>query len=270
LITSANGSLVSTIDDLSSVLDRAKAGDTVIFNVLRDGVTRSVKVELSRRPSSDTAPILPPAPSPALPEPGPSGSDSAVRPGTLGVRVVAVTDEWRIRYGIPVRRGAVVQSLTPDGPAQKAGLQIGSVIVTIDGRRVDTPDDLVGYIRTTIAGQRVDIDYYQGDRLDRVSVELGGTEAPTLVRPSSPPRLTTPSRSLGPIFGEDRPALRAIESVIDRLVAPAPSSAPLAPSSVPVAPSSETEDLRAQVEALQRQIETLQRQIVELERRLPD
>lgn len=267
LITSANGALVSSIDDLSSVLDRANAGDTVVFNVLRDGATRSVKVELSRRPGSDAPAIVPPAPSSALPEPAPGERDSAVRRGSLGVRVVAVTDEWRIRYGIPVRRGAFVQSLTTGGPAERAGLRIGSVIVSIDGRRVDTPDDLVGYIRTTLAGQKVDIDYYQGDRLDRIQVELGTIGASPLVRPSSPPRVTTPSILPGTIFGEDRPALRKIESVIDRLVAPAPAPAPAA---VPVAPSSETVELRAQVEALQRQIEGLQRQMVELERRLAE
>lgn len=261
LITSANDKPISSIEDLSGILGVAKAGDTVQLDVQRSGTARKLTLRLTKRPASGVSPDVPPRPEPLLPEPRADGGPSAEH-GTLGVRVVPVGEEARIRYGIPVRRGAVIAELTSGGPAQAAGLKAGSVIVSIDGRRIDSPDDLVGYIRTTVAGQKVEVDYYWRNELRRVQVQLGKPNASVLSRPTSP-RAATPSPAPGPIFGEDRPALRKIESVIDRLVAPAPAG-------VPVAPSSETVELRSQLEALQRQVETMERRIAELERRLAD
>lgn len=261
LIASANGKPINTIDDLSGVLGGTNAGDTVELNVRRDGITHKLTLKLTPRPTSGADRDAPPRPESLLPEPAGADRGTGTERGTLGVRVVPVDEEARRRYGISVRRGAVIQALTTGGPAQAAGLQVGSVIVSIDGRRVDTPDDLVGYIRTADAGQRVEIDYYRGNELRRTQVQLGRPSASVFTRPTSPPRTSTPLP--GPIFDDDRPALRKIESVIDRLVAPAPSG-------VPVAPSSETVDLRNQVEALQRQVEAMRRQIAELERRLAE
>lgn len=258
VIASANGAAIRSLDDLSDVLDRLNAGDTVNFSILRDGGTRRISIRLGRRPESA-------GPDTAGAAPWPSSSSTESYPTTaqptLGVRVLPVNDETRIRFGLAVRRGAVVDSLRRGGPAQRAGLPIGAVIVSIDGRRVDSPDDLIGYIRTARTGQTVELVFYRGDRIARLNIELGASSGATAASP--PPTTSDPPLVLrSPIFGEDRPALRKIESVIDRLVAP--------PAPVPAVAADETIELRAQVETLNQQVELLQQRIAELERRLAE
>lgn len=60
------------------------------------------------------------------------------RRGWLGVRIQAVTPEIAESLGIGKPRGALVSSITADGPAAKAKIEVGDVIVSFDGK--DVPD----------------------------------------------------------------------------------------------------------------------------------
>ncbi len=59
-----------------------------------------------------------------------------VRRGWLGVRIQKVTPELAEGLRMDDDYGALVASVTPDGPAQKAGIQQGDVIIKFNGRRV--------------------------------------------------------------------------------------------------------------------------------------
>ena len=55
--------------------------------------------------------------------------------------------------------GIVLQSVTPGSPAEKAGLQAGDVITSVDGHPVHDGNDLVNPIAATPVGSKVTIDY---------------------------------------------------------------------------------------------------------------
>jgi S1-C subfamily serine protease len=65
--------------------------------------------------------------------------------------------------GIQVERGdaggVVVAGVVPGGPAERAGLEAGDVITSIDGRAVTTPSSLTSYLLTRKPGQTVTIAY---------------------------------------------------------------------------------------------------------------
>jgi serine protease Do len=65
-----------------------------------------------------------------------SEKDHTVHRGWLGVRIQAVTDEISESLGLDKARGALVASVTDNGPAQAGGIQPGDVILTFDGRPV--------------------------------------------------------------------------------------------------------------------------------------
>jgi serine protease Do len=83
--------------------------------------------------------------------------------------------------------GVVVRSIQPGGPAEKAGLKPGDIVLTIDGRSIKDGDDLVdeissrrpgssarlGYLRD---GKQADTTVTVGDR-DKVFAELGDQQA---------------------------------------------------------------------------------------------
>src|SRR3546814_4546318 len=63
--------------------------------------------------------------------------------GYLGVGIQPVTDDIAAALGLPKNRGEIVARVEPDGPASKAGLKQGDVIVRVNGQDV-TPDQSIG------------------------------------------------------------------------------------------------------------------------------
>ena len=90
-------------------------------------------------------------------------------------------------YGF--KNGVLVQEVQPGGPADKAGLKPGDIIVSIDARSVKDGDDLVNEIASRRPGSTVRLGYMRdgkeadatvaiGDR-DKVFAELGNQQAET-------------------------------------------------------------------------------------------
>lgn len=63
-------------------------------------------------------------------------------------------------------------AITPGGPASKAGLRSGDVIVTFDGRTIATPEELIVAIRSKNVGDRVAIEYIRSGKKYSTSLTL--------------------------------------------------------------------------------------------------
>jgi S1-C subfamily serine protease len=75
----------------------------------------------------------------------------------------------------PADRGAQVQEITPDSPADDAGLRAGSdgdVITAIDGKAVTGPDDVVEAVAAKQPGDTIEVEYLRGDNKRTASIEL--------------------------------------------------------------------------------------------------
>jgi S1-C subfamily serine protease len=98
----------------------------------------------------------------------------------LGVVMSDVTDQIAKQLELPVKEGALVQTVTNGSPASKAGLHAGSssgrgadVIVSIDGESVTSADDVVQAVSEKQPGDSVEIEYYRGNDKRTVTVKLG-------------------------------------------------------------------------------------------------
>ena len=75
--------------------------------------------------------------------------------------------------GAKIVKGGTEPGVSPGGPAQRAGLRGGDVIVAVDGVRVTSADELIVAIRRHVPGQRLTVTYLRdGGRHDAV-VTLG-------------------------------------------------------------------------------------------------
>ena len=77
--------------------------------------------------------------------------------GLLGVAIQDVTPELAKSLGLKESKGALVSQVVPGGPADKAGIEQGDVIVSFDGRRVDDSKDLSRIVASTTVGKTVTV-----------------------------------------------------------------------------------------------------------------
>lgn len=79
------------------------------------------------------------------------------RRGWLGVRIQEVTDEIADSLAMDKAMGALVAGVTDDGPAAKAKIEPGDVIIKFDGEEVDTMRELPRMVAETEIGKEVDV-----------------------------------------------------------------------------------------------------------------
>ena len=102
--------------------------------------------------------------------------DHDVHRGWLGVRIQAVTDEIAESLGLDKARGALVASVSDNGPAQMAGIQAGDVVLSFDGREVSDMRRLPRLVAETPVGKTVPVTLWRKHKDNTVQVKVGRLE----------------------------------------------------------------------------------------------
>ncbi len=79
------------------------------------------------------------------------------RRGWLGVRIQEVTDEIAESLAMNEAMGALVAGVTEDGPAAKAKIEAGDVIIKFDGNEVEEMRELPRMVAETAIGKEVEV-----------------------------------------------------------------------------------------------------------------
>src|SRR6185369_14596249 len=82
--------------------------------------------------------------------------------GYLGVYLEEVTSDRTKELGLQEERGAIVMKVVAGGPGEKAGLKENDVIVSFNGRRVDSVRELQRLLSETPADRNVQIEVVRG------------------------------------------------------------------------------------------------------------
>jgi serine protease Do len=95
------------------------------------------------------------------------------RRGWLGVRIQTVNDELAEGLRLPQAKGALVANVTPGGPAEKAGIKQGDVILKFDGKEVDAMRTLPRIVAETPISKKVDVVVIRQGKEMTVQVVVG-------------------------------------------------------------------------------------------------
>lgn len=80
------------------------------------------------------------------------------RRGWFGVKIQSITDDIAETLGVKENTGALVSSVTADGPAAKAGIEAGDVILKFDGKEISSVRGLPRIVAQTPIGRTVDVE----------------------------------------------------------------------------------------------------------------
>ena len=103
----------------------------------------------------------------------PSGGGSSTSAAYMGVVVENVSPQVAKQQHLTPTSGALVAGLSKGGPADKGGVKVGDVIVSVDGAAVSDVSSLVKDIAAHAPGDKVTVGLYRGTQRSTVSVTLG-------------------------------------------------------------------------------------------------
>jgi S1-C subfamily serine protease len=164
VITAIDGRSVNTVNDVQSALENRSPGDRVIFTVRRDGQSDDVAVTLGQR--AGTLPEVPLTPSPP-------SQGNRMLPAYLGVGLADITPQIQKQLGLDRDQGVVIVEVDASGPAQKAGLQRGDVILMIGSQQVSSAAEARAAILDHEPGDSVSVRVLRGSQDLSIPVELG-------------------------------------------------------------------------------------------------
>lgn len=98
--------------------------------------------------------------------------DGKIDRGYVGV-VISTVDEITARnVGLPEVQGVMVNDVLKDSPADKAGIEIGDVILELDGKKVNTSNQLQSYIAQKRVGDKVQVTIWRDKKKITKTVKL--------------------------------------------------------------------------------------------------
>lgn len=99
-----------------------------------------------------------------------------IQRGWLGIALQDIPFEKRKALGLDVSRGAYVVDVVTGGPAFRAGIKAGDVIVTFDGKDVADTGELRNLVATTPIGKEVTLGIVRGGRKLSIASKVGNLE----------------------------------------------------------------------------------------------
>ena len=96
--------------------------------------------------------------------------------GWLGVMIQDISPELKEKLNLESRKGALVADVTEDGPADKAGIKRGDVIVSFDGKEIEGMHELPYIVASTPVGKDVVVEVIRKGERKSFDVSLGKLE----------------------------------------------------------------------------------------------
>jgi serine protease Do len=122
--------------------------------------------------------------------------------GWLGVLIQKITPELKDKLDLKDEKGALVADVVSGGPAEKADLKRGDVIVSFDGKEIEEMNQLPYIVASTPVGKIVEVELIRKGQKNTLQVEVG-----ELKEEGEPPAVAEAEPNLGLTLKEITPEL---------------------------------------------------------------
>ncbi|HZZ84480.1 MAG TPA: DegQ family serine endoprotease [Anaeromyxobacteraceae bacterium] len=174
IVVTLNGRPVESSGQLTRGVAMIPPGGKAHVTVLRSGAKKDLTVTVSTRPESDEALARGEFGGEGEGEEAATASKSQAK---LGLKVTSLTPEIAKQLGASGDTGVVVSEVVSDGPADRAGIQRGDLILELKGQVISAPDQLAKILAGLKPGQTVALRVRRGQNAFFIPVRLGGAEA---------------------------------------------------------------------------------------------
>ena len=95
----------------------------------------------------------------------------------IGVSVTDLSQDFA-DFGIP--SGAAVKAVNEDSPAEKAGLKVNDIIVSVNGEKISSSSDLVKIVKSCKAGDKLELEIYRSGETKEITITVEETKQSAL------------------------------------------------------------------------------------------
>lgn len=106
--------------------------------------------------------------------------------GWLGVGIQAVTPQLAESFGLKGKKGALVSQVFKGGPAEKAGIKQGDIILEFDDKEISSLRDLPRIVASTPVGKTVTIMVFRNGTTIPLRATVAEMEEPTEIAKAPP------------------------------------------------------------------------------------
>jgi serine protease DegQ len=93
--------------------------------------------------------------------------------GWIGVESQDITPELADSFGLPRQAGAIIAGVVRGGPADRAGIRPGDILLTVDGKEVTSTSDMLNLIAQLTPDRKAKMTVMRKNRQSTLDVLIG-------------------------------------------------------------------------------------------------
>jgi serine protease Do len=128
-------------------------------------------------------------------------AEGKVTRGRLGVRIQPMTKELAQSFKLKEPNGALIATVEPGSPADKAGLKPGDVVLAFNGQEIDDPNKLPRFVAGTKPGQSATLRIWRDGKAEDVKFAAAELVSEAKAAKPAPDKAVKPNR-LGLVVSE--------------------------------------------------------------------
>ncbi|HEY7726324.1 MAG TPA: DegQ family serine endoprotease [Anaeromyxobacteraceae bacterium] len=170
IVVQVNGKAVDGAGPLTRAVSSVRPGGKADLVLLRSGHRKTLAVTVAPRPDEDRLARGTES------DEDQEGGRPARKDEKLGLRVAPLTPELARELRVPDERGVVVTGVTEDGPADRAGVRRGDLVIEVNRKPVRTVDELGSAVGKLKAGELALLRVRRRDQALFLPVKIGGAK----------------------------------------------------------------------------------------------